>query len=245
MNSMIKDIHVSEQQVDTYIESSLESRPYLSNLYEYPLLKHLLESGQWDHAEQKLTAIFSELHMNAKVSRDHLLEVYFMCCVSFSYAARQRGEKLESILGNESLTATNSLFDSAYVLERWVYDKLNRIRKLREEYLALPKSDIIQEIQKIVRQNLHDDVSLQLLSEKVHLHPKYLSWLYKNETGEGLSDYINELKMERAVHELKHSRKKVYEIAVHLGYQNTSYFIRVFKGKFHMTPQQFRVRISS
>jgi two-component system response regulator YesN len=131
--------------------------------------------------------------------------------------------------------------------ETKVHELLGLLHKLKDEQEpgvepdgVTNRNDIIRYIQKMVEQHLHEDVSLQLLSDKVHLHPKYLSWLYKNETGEGLSDYVLRLKMERAAYWLRHSRKKVYEIAEHVGYQHTSYFIRVFKEQFQMTPQQFR-----
>ncbi|TBL71595.1 helix-turn-helix transcriptional regulator [Paenibacillus thalictri] len=128
----------------------------------------------------------------------------------------------------------------------WAFALLRRLKEERmpeRERLAPPhKHEIVHHIQQIVKQHLHEDVSLQLLSDKVHLHPKYVSWLYKNETGEGLSEYVHRLKMEQAAYDLRHSRKKVYEIAQHLGYHHTSYFIRLFKERFEMTPQQFRER---
>lgn len=72
------------------------------------------------------------------------------------------------------------------------------------------------------------------------MHPAYLSRLYKLETGENISDYITNMKMEKSVKLLKSSTMKIYEIAIEVGYQNPNYFIKVFKKHYGTTPQDYR-----
>jgi two-component system response regulator YesN len=221
---------------------------FLSTLAESLLLIQLLEAGSWDEAQSKLNDLFAECYAADDLTEEHLLGVYYMLCMSYSYAASCHGRQPGSMFNGASAKFTVKRKSiSLKELEQWAVQVLHELKAVQSgpdsdsSPSTVPhRNDIIHHIQQIVQQNLHEDVSLQLLSDKVHLHPKYLSWLYKNETGEGLSDYVYRLKMERAAHFLRHSRKKVYEIASNLGYHHTSYFIRVFKDRFQMTPQQFR-----
>lgn len=217
----------------------------LSDFYETPTLLHLLKAGRWEAAEQKLADVFAAWRRNDEpVSRELLLEVYCMCCMSYSYVLRQQGASGDAVLDRLTGGMTRASAD-VKALEAWAVRMLHTLREREGKEGAASRAGIVADVQRIVQQRLHEDLSLQELSDQVHLHPKYLSWLYKQETGEGLTDYINGLRMERAVDWLKHSEMKVYEIAGRLGYQNPSYFIRVFKGKFQMTPQQYRDRLGS
>ena len=210
-----------------------------AELYDSPLLIHLLEAGQWDVAEQRLKRIFDRLQSGEETAKAHYYEAYHLICLSFAYAVRLHGGDPDLVWGDDPETAPRPPVATA-AWKNWVFGTLNKLRELHST--GSSRRDVIEDVQRIVRQRLHEDVSLAQLSAKVHLHPKYLSWLYKQETGEGLSEYVYRLKMERAAEWLKNSRKKVYEIANHLGYQNTSHFIRVFKEKYQMTPNQYRMK---
>ncbi|MCU6790928.1 AraC family transcriptional regulator [Paenibacillus sp. WQ 127069] len=222
----------------------IESDWFVSSLADSLLMIQLLETNDWTAAERKLRDLFAKWNATTEITGEHRLEMYYMLCMTYSYAAHRQGKQPELIMGSKTSQMNASPeFISLKELEAWA---IGILFKLKAEYGVVEPSNVphrnetIHHIQQIVQQNLHEDVSLQLLSDKVNLHPKYVSWLYKNETGEGFNDYVHRLKMERAVHFLRNSSKKVYEIAEHLGYHHTSYFIRVFKERFHMTPQQFR-----
>jgi len=61
-----------------------------------------------------------------------------------------------------------------------------------------------------------------------------------NATGDSPNVLVTRVKMEKAVRMLKSTEKTVNEIAALCGYDEPSYFIRVFKQTYEMTPQQFR-----
>jgi two-component system response regulator YesN len=104
------------------------------------------------------------------------------------------------------------------------------------------KSDrkLIIELQDYILKNLADDVSLIKLAELVYLNPTYLSRVYKQMTGTNLSEYIFNLRFNKAKALLKDSKKKVNEIATEVGFESAAYFIRSFKKTTGMTPQEFR-----
>ncbi|RAP74583.1 response regulator [Paenibacillus montanisoli] len=101
---------------------------------------------------------------------------------------------------------------------------------------------IITKLQQYIRGNLGGDLSLTSLSEIVYLNPAYLSVLYKQQTGTNLSEYIAELRLEKAKELLTDTPLKIHEIADRVGFETSGYFIRFFKKRIQLTPQEYRVR---
>jgi len=82
---------------------------------------------------------------------------------------------------------------------------------------------------------------LTQISEKVGLHPSYLSKIFKDETGATLSEYWTKARMERAMELIRNTDMKVYEVAEQVGYATPHYFIKIFIRHFGMTPHEYRV----
>ena len=82
--------------------------------------------------------------------------------------------------------------------------------------------------------------SVNLLAEQLCLSPRYLSDLLKNETGKTAMEHIHLFIISEAKHLLKTADTGVAEIAYALGFEDTSYFSRLFKKQVGMNPLEFR-----
>ncbi len=98
----------------------------------------------------------------------------------------------------------------------------------------------IQSIKKYIYENYQHDISVELLAEKVGLSPSYLSSIFKKETGENLSKFMKNYRMERAEELLVNTNKKVINICEEVGYTNVSYFCQNFKEYYGVSPERFR-----
>ena len=101
-------------------------------------------------------------------------------------------------------------------------------------------AEVINKVHKYIEENMSGDISLTAIADHVSLNPSYLSRLYKQMTGEGLSKYMNDYRNVIAKELLLNSSLKVNEIAAKLGYNSGLAFIRFFKKQNDMTPQDFR-----
>ncbi|WP_162551117.1 response regulator transcription factor [Paenibacillus tepidiphilus] len=101
-------------------------------------------------------------------------------------------------------------------------------------------AELVRSIHTYISEHLGDTLSLDDLGKAVHLHPVYLSRLYKQETGENLSGYITLKRLERAAKLLTDSRLHVLDIAQMVGYRKPQYFIKLFKEQYGTTPYQYR-----
>ncbi|UUZ81328.1 AraC family transcriptional regulator [Paenibacillus sp. P26] len=85
-----------------------------------------------------------------------------------------------------------------------------------------------------------EDLSLELVSGRFFFSPNYLSSFFKNHLGMTFSKYLSHIRLKKAVELLKSTDMKVYEIALRVGFKDDKYFYRVFRGRFGLTPDEYR-----
>ncbi|TNJ63727.1 response regulator [Paenibacillus hemerocallicola] len=85
-----------------------------------------------------------------------------------------------------------------------------------------------------------ETLSLSEIAEHVGVSPSHFSKCFKAELGVSYTDYLTELRMERAVRLLRDPSAKVYEVAQQVGYGDYSHFTKLFKKKYGFSPGQTR-----
>ncbi|MBT2293487.1 AraC family transcriptional regulator [Paenibacillus albidus] len=103
-------------------------------------------------------------------------------------------------------------------------------------------SKVVVSVQQYIYNYLYNKIDLEILSEHVHLNPKYLSRLFKVEVGITISEYILKEKVNEARMWLQNSDLSITEIANQLNFYDQSHFIRVFKRNVGITPKQYQLR---
>jgi two-component system, response regulator YesN len=118
------------------------------------------------------------------------------------------------------------------------------MHRMRNDNLRLEESRLIGKINYYIHNHLDSDLSLTRIAQEVSLNPSYLSRWYKQITGKGLSDYIQEVKIEKSKELLLTTSYKVHEISEKIGFADPHYFFRFFKKIVCCTPQEYRYRNS-
>lgn len=88
--------------------------------------------------------------------------------------------------------------------------------------------------------DLNGELSLKTLAELQDINASYLSTLFKKETGQTLTDYVNQRRMQLAVQLLGGTNLQIQTVAQHCGIPDVNYFTKVFKKYVGKTPKQFR-----
>ncbi|TYP70564.1 response regulator transcription factor [Paenibacillus methanolicus] len=234
---------------DTELFVSLAKEPtrgepqQLGELYRMPGVGALLEIGHWEAAEEKLEAIFRELEEQWQASQEHILETYFSIAAAIAALIHKNKKWLADTIGDDFYTvASGRPMDTVDELRSWTGRVVASYRRSVSSVEQDSRSAIIRQVQEYIQQHL-DTASLHTISASVFLNPSYLSKIYKLETGEGISEYMLRVRMEKAATLLAQSPDKIYEISVMLGYQKPSYFIQLFKKHYGLTPQEYRNKI--
>lgn len=227
-------LYAGDQAGDKISVHSIES------LYKPPTLIHLLESKQWEAAEERIREVIADLDEEG-YSREHLYEVFLAVSNAFLYTSHKQGQSM--------FTMDHSIYDfmlepavihSREKLLDWAVGTLVRLKEQLSESDHHTRGYIIRQVQEMVSKDLGQDTSVKTIADRIYLHPVYLSKVYRSETGESLGDYIIRMRMEKALYLLKHTNMKIYEITSELGYQNPQYFSKMFKKFYGMTPNEFR-----
>lgn len=104
-------------------------------------------------------------------------------------------------------------------------------------------SQSVAEIKKVVKNEYMNNIGLEDIAERVCLTPSYVSFIFKKETGSNLVKYLTDYRMKRAKELLEGSNMKIVDVGKACGYQNQSYFNKLFKQYYRVTPKQFREQL--
>ena len=99
---------------------------------------------------------------------------------------------------------------------------------------------IAQYLVEYIHEHIGEDIGTAVLAEKFGYSSGYLSRVFKQEQGMSIHEYITRMRVELAKELLCNTNLRVYEIASSCGYDNTTYFIKIFKNATGFTPQDFR-----
>jgi two-component system response regulator YesN len=91
-----------------------------------------------------------------------------------------------------------------------------------------------------IEKHYAEDITVAKLAESLHLSCNYVSNLFKSETGLRFVEYLNRYRIRKAKLYLQDPSVKVYEVAEKTGFQETSYFCKVFKELEGKTVKEFR-----
>jgi len=86
-----------------------------------------------------------------------------------------------------------------------------------------------------------EQLSLEMVADEIGISTYYLSRLFKQELKLTFVEYLTNVRMKSAFALAKNTKMSVNEIAAKIGYNNTTYFTRVFKKYTGMTMSEFRI----
>ena len=82
--------------------------------------------------------------------------------------------------------------------------------------------------------------SLTEMAERLHYDLPYLSRLIRHSTGKNYTELLQEKRLSQAAWLLRNTDGKVDEIALSVGYENISYFHRLFAARYGCSPKKYR-----
>lgn len=87
-----------------------------------------------------------------------------------------------------------------------------------------------------------EPLRLEHMASELHLSPYHLSHLFKECTGNSISEYVTARRMQQAVMLLTSSEQSIAQIGEAIGISNCSHFCKTFKIRMGSTPHQFRLQ---
>lgn len=91
-----------------------------------------------------------------------------------------------------------------------------------------------------IHESYADAITLDDAAKLVYMSPQYVSYLFKRQVGKTFIKYLTDYRLEQAARLLSNSNKRITDIMISTGYNNSSYFSSVFRAKYGVTPSQYR-----
>lgn len=102
---------------------------------------------------------------------------------------------------------------------------------------------LVRSIQDYIDRNYAGDLSMDELTDRFHVSRTYISRLLKKYTGQSFLEYLTDVRFKHVEQLIASNKYKQYEIAEMVGYKDFGYYIKVFKKRYGMTPNEFRKHI--
>ncbi len=130
-------------------------------------------------------------------------------------------------------------------------------RKICQMTMALLVLQIMDHAEMLLKEDQEDVAVLQVLqyvethyahgsfgeiAETLHYDPSWLSREIKRKTGKTYTQLLQEKRLAQAAFLLKHTDRNVADISVAVGYENVSYFHRIFADAYGISPRQYRLQ---
>lgn len=170
---------------------------------------------------------------------------------SFNFTTENDIDLRRLPLGHQTELLTSEILELLYLFER-SHDSFSQFSAEKNEaYMrcilyslierASPSknSHVVSEIKQYVAANLRENLSLSTISAALSYSATYCSNIFKRETGESLRRYIQREKMQLARVDMLQEAHPLTEIAHCVGYREYSYFSRVFKSVYGVSPTQY------
>jgi AraC-like DNA-binding protein len=128
-------------------------------------------------------------------------------------------------------------------------------RKMSQMTMALLLMQLLAHTEKLLGSSVEESVIWQVLRyvekdyakgsfaslcKMLHYEPSWLSRQIKQKTGKTYTQLVQEKRMAQAAYLLNNTTRKVNDIALEVGYENISYFHRIFTKTFEKSPKHYR-----
>lgn len=144
---------------------------------------------------------------------------------------------------NEKFDSAQDLILNSLLIKLLYITHKYDIYNLQESNLSEKEKSLkrIINLQKYVNSHYAEALSVSFACEYVKLDYHYFSRLFKQETGKNFIDYLNSVRIMNAQQLLTSTNKSIAFISQSVGFQNPSYFNRVFKSLCGVTPKEYRI----
>ncbi|AMA72398.1 helix-turn-helix domain-containing protein [Aneurinibacillus thermoaerophilus] len=154
---------------------------------------------------------------------------------------------LEAGFSAETILSENAHFiQDLYQTIR--YDKFIKkvceyVRWLTEQVAltqTLEVSPVIRQAIRYMKENLRKKISLEDIAQYCCLSKYHLSHLFKKEIGVSVIDFLNKIRIEKAIYYLETTDLSIQQIADKVGFPDANYFSRTFKKYTQHSPTKYR-----
>ncbi|HEY5583335.1 MAG TPA: PocR ligand-binding domain-containing protein [Ruminiclostridium sp.] len=172
-----------------------------------------------------------------EITRARILELI----VLLSRAAVEGGANVEEIFGlNFRYLSEIYQYKTVEDLTFWLSKILNRFTDCVFNLADIRHKDVIYKALDYIKRNYIEQITLEDVANHVFLNPSYFSKIFKIEMNCTFVSYVNKVRINSSKSLLVNNTIPLSDISTLVGFDDQSYFTKVFKKEVGITPGKYR-----
>ena len=214
----------------------------------YPMAKEeaylsCFAAGMQEEADKLCRELICEA---SGYSYNHFLNVVNHMIYSIWYSFYQKGIKIQDVVKinqKKLLQRVQKTDNIEEIIKEFENINAHMAFYVQEKEIERKQKDngkIISQIEEIIRTEYGNiDLNIQMIAEKMQMSPAYLGRVYSKNAGRTITEAITDERLKVACRLLK-TDQSIQEVGEQCGFCNITYFYRVFKKYFNVTPNVYR-----
>ncbi len=223
-------------------EESLEnSIGWYSFKKKEDILYNTIKYCDLEQVNSAVESMFEEILIDRKIS---ICELELMCIeflTMINGGLKFLGLSINSVLeNNEQVYDFIKHMGNIHQIKKWMIDLsdlvIRRILLLKKDTCG----EVLNDMLKYIDTYYYEKIDLEVLSRKFFFSKEYISKQFKKNIGENFVEYFTRVRLEKAKALLNNSELKIQNISDMTGFSDLSYFSKVFKKQFGVSPAEYR-----
>ncbi len=233
-----------QEKIGGYIHQLKGEEPASYPMEKEKALLKAVEKGDKALAQDLLNQLLGHIMFSTGYDFQQIKARTYGLMVLIGRSATDAGADPEYALsvGDEGLKAISN-FESGEQLCLWLSKTANSLMDKIFRYREAPHAAIIRRCTEYIEKNYQEPITLQSMSNVIYLSQAYISRIFRKETGYSFTDFLNRMRVERSKELLRSQSIRIADIAAAVGFEDQSYFTKVFKRHTGITPGHYRERI--
>ena len=227
--------YMEEGPVIHYKEIRYKS--YSTGQEYYELMNTLVEGVKYNRYEihDTFSGIIESLRPYSSVERiSKLIELLFV----ISYEANKE-YKVQNLGFDYYLDYNDVLNYTVEEQESWAWRRFNTLLRALKNEKVDRKTSIVNVAIGHINSHFTENITLNDIASYVNLSPQHFSKIFKEATGFGFVEWVNNLRITKARELINNTDKTIKEICFLVGYNDPNYFSRIFKKYVGISPTDY------
>lgn len=231
----------SQAMMQTMYDYTRKSPPNDYPIEQERALQEHIRAGNKEAAQRLLNELLAQLYAGTGSDLARAKPRIRELLVLMNRAAIDGGADAEEIFSlccryEEELDSFRRIED----LNRWLGMVLHRFIGFVFDFNAIRHQNVIFKTTDYIKEHLAERISLDQAAAQVYLSKSYFCRIIKSELGCTFTEYVNRLRIERSKALLRSPQLSIAEISLAVGFDDQSYFTRIFKKQTGLSPGKFR-----
>ncbi|MFD0677715.1 MULTISPECIES: helix-turn-helix domain-containing protein [unclassified Paenibacillus] len=239
---------VSKRNKDQRFQIVDSNQLSIENSYQYSLhdeqkILNYLKLGDVPAVRDVIVGVV-ESNVRQGVSYEHMLQLFKEMYVTGIRFLAEKGQSVAQLEMEQELPFSDKAFEESFLgtkeLEKAILEFFTRIIETTKAQRGQKTGNLVSLIEKYIQEHYTQDLGLEQIADEMGVSVKYVSRVFKDKTGEYLTDYINQVRIEKAKELLVQTDLRVNDIAERIGIHSRTTFLRVFKKVEGISPNEYR-----